>query len=95
MEWGEDALEAPEKVQKFNALLWATSRRRWSASSGARSWAASPETAPPEKEWELVAVEIDGEEFPIESGGGEVARRSLDESAAGLDPPPDRGPPAV
>lgn len=93
MSWGEEALEAPENVQKFHALMWATGRRRWSLSSGAQSWAAfdGPPTA---GTWELTHIEVRGAEYPVEDGGSGVLRRTLDKSGAGLDPPPDRGGPS-
>lgn len=93
MEWGEEALEAPEHVQRFNALLWATERRRWSASGGAREWAASPEREAPALDWSLTHVEVGDQRHPVEDGGGEVVKLPLGDAAAGVDPPPDRGGP--
>jgi hypothetical protein len=90
MEWGEEAMEAPENVQRFNALLWSTGRRRWSASGGARSWASSPERGEPELAWELTHLEVRDQRHPIEDGGGEVMMRRLGDAAAGKDPPPVR-----
>ena len=90
MEYGQNSLEAPEEEQRFNALLWATGRRRWSLSNGAQEWAAFE---PPESEgeWDLVAVEVQDQEYPIRDGGEPVVMLDLDDSAAGFDPPPDRG----
>ena len=92
MEYGQEALEASEEEQRFNALLWATGRRRWSLSSGAQEWAAfeAPEHG---GEWELSKIEVRGAEYPIRDGGEPPVRLELDESGAGLDPPPDRGGP--
>lgn len=92
MEWDEEAAGAPENVQRFNALLWATGRRRWSLSSGAQEWAA---WSPPDREgapidWEMTHIEIREECYPIDEGGGGVLRLALDDSAAGRDPPPVR-----
>lgn len=93
MDYGENALEAEEHEQRFNALLWATGRRRWSMSDGAQTWAAFEE---PEHvgEWELTKVEVRGAQYPISDGGEPALMLELDGSGAGLDPPPDRaGPP--
>lgn len=90
MDWGEGALDAEEHEQRFNALLWATGRRRWSMSDGAQEWAAfeGPEAA---GEWELTKIEVRGAEYPIRDGAEPVERYELGDSAAGKDPPPDRG----
>ena len=90
MSWGEDAIEAPEHEQRFDALLWATGRRRWSMSDGAQEWAAFEEPEA-EGEWELTKIEVRGAEYPIRDGGEPVTMLDLDDSAAGKDPPPDRG----
>jgi len=92
MEYGQESLEAPEEEQRFNALLWATGRRRWSLSNGAQEWAAFEEPES-EGEWDLVAVEVIDQEYPITDGGEPPVVVELDESGAGLDPPPDRGDP--
>lgn len=92
MNYGDDPLKADESEQKFNALLWATGRRRWSLSDGAQEW-ASFEAPPSEGEWKLTAVEVVDSEYPIQGGGEPVLMLPLDESGAGLDPPPDRGGP--
>lgn len=93
MEWGEEPLDAPEHVQRFHTLLWATGRRRYSLSDGAQEWAAFD--GPSEESqlaWELTHIEIRQERFPVEDGGGEVLAMEL-AGDAGLDPPPDRGAP--
>lgn len=89
MNYGEEALDAEEHEQRFDALLWATGRRRWSLSSGAQEWAAFE---PPERpgEWELTKIEVRGTEYPIRDGGEPVVRYELGEGGAGLDPPPRR-----
>lgn len=91
MKWGEDALEAPEYVQRFNALLWATGRRRWSVSQGAQEFMAfSPPASGDNRVWELVALEVRGAEYPIRDGGEPVVYLSLGDRGRGLDPPPVR-----
>lgn len=90
MNYGEDALEGEEHEQRFNALLWATGRRRWSLSAGAQEWAAFE---PPESvgDWEMVAVEIRGAKYDVSPKSNTTVFLDLDESGSGLDPPPDRG----
>jgi hypothetical protein len=93
MQYGQEALDAPENEQRFNALLWATGRRRWSLSSGAQEWAAF-EVEPAEDDWELTRIEVRGTEYGIRDGGEPVVRMELGDESAGLDPPPMRdGPP--
>lgn len=90
MKWGENARQAPENVQRFNALLWATGSRRWSASDGAQEWMAF-ETPEPVNEWELTHVEIRQERYPLDEKNTGVVMLPLTESGRGLDPPPVRG----
>ena len=89
MKYDEEPLEAPEHIQRFHALLWATGRRRWSVSAGAQEMMA---WEPPEGEsgwvWELTHIEVRSALYPLESGGDGVVMIALDDSAAGLDPPP-------
>lgn len=90
MKYGEDALDAPENVQRFNSLLWATGRRRWSVSNGAQDMMAFE---PPERddlEWELTKIEVRGEQFPVSDNESGVVRLELGDGSAGLDPPPVR-----
>ena len=91
MKWGEEPLDAPEHVQRFNALLWATGTRRWSVSNGAQEYMSFE---PPEHEseyvYELTHIDVGTERYPIERGGGDVLMLELDHSAAGVDPPPVR-----
>lgn len=68
-----DPLNAPDHVQMFNALLWATGRQRWRPSQGAQELMAYE---PPEAsgEWELLGVTTDGGATidPINPHGGGV-----------------------
>lgn len=67
-----DALDAPEHVQAFNAVLWATGHQRWRPSNGAQQYMKKP-LLEEETAWELIGVTYDGGET-IESvdpsGGG-------------------------
>lgn len=91
MKWGEEPLDAPEHVQRFNALLWATGTRRWSVSNGAQEFMAFE---PPEHEseyvYDLTHIDVGQERYPIEHGGGDVLMLELGDSSAGVDPPPIR-----
>lgn len=91
MKYGEEALEAPEHVQRFNALLWATGTRRWSVSNGAQDFMQFEgcETGT-DWEYEMTHVEVGTERYPVEKGGGEVLMLELPPSGAGLDPPPEK-----
>ena len=90
MKYGEEALEAPEHVQRFNALLWATGTRRWSVSNGAQEYMAfeGPEMAT-DWQYELTHVEVGEDRYPVERGGGDVLKLALPPDGAGLDPPPE------
>ena len=69
----EDPLDAPEYIQAFNALLWATGRQRWRPSNGAQEYMGyDPSLLEPE--WELVGVTYDGGETvePLNPHGGGV-----------------------
>lgn len=87
MDWGQEPQEAPEHIQRFNALLWASGRRRWSLSQGAQEWARCPEPEP-EGEWELTHIEVYGDRFPVKDKGGVNLRKIP--GSPGLDPPPQR-----
>ena len=85
--YGEEGpLDAPEHVQAFNALLWATGRQRWRPSNTAQRYMAY-DMSLLEGEWELVGVTYDGGETvePLnpEGGGVEWAETWSDR------PPPD------
>lgn len=71
-----DPLDAPDHIQRFNALLWATGRQRWRPSNGAQEYMAFD---PPEPTglWELVGVTYDGGETvePVNPDGGGVEWR--------------------
>lgn len=90
MKYGEDPLDAPEHVQRFNALLWATGRRRWSVSQGAQEYMTLDLDEQDDLEqWHLTHFEIRGERFPnYERGEGAVMMEITE--GAGLDPPPVR-----
>lgn len=87
--YGGDPLDAPEHVQQFNALLWATGRQQWRPSNGAQELMAYE---PPEERittWDLVGVTHDGGETiePVdpESGGVDWQRTW----SRGMPPPTD------
>jgi hypothetical protein len=85
--YGEDPTEAPENVQKSNAVLWATGRRRWRPSQGAQEYMATNHSDPVLSDWELVGIEDgDGEEHEV-SGSGSGVRR-LTTCTDEWDPPP-------
>lgn len=71
--YDEDPLDAPEHVQAFNALLWATGRQRWRPSNGAQRYMAY-DSSLLEPEWDLVGVTYDGGETvePLNPQGGGV-----------------------
>lgn len=76
--YGGDPLDAPEHVQRFNALLWATGRQRWRPSNGAQEYMSyDPPDPVPDQEWTLVGVTRDGGETvdPINPKGGGVRWR--------------------
>jgi hypothetical protein len=94
MKWSDgdgdaDPLEAPEHIQRFHALLWATGRRRWSVSQGAQEWVSSPETEPSDRELAPTHFEIKEERYPLSDRDRAPLMRRI-EGAPGLDPPPDR-----
>jgi len=86
---GEGPLEAPAHVQQFNALLWATGRRRWSVSDGAQAWMASPEPERDELELEPVAIEIGDARYPLSDRDRSPVMRPI-RGNPGVDPPPLR-----
>lgn len=66
-DYRNDPLEAPENVQRANALLWGLQKRETGASRRLRAMmqADNPE---PDKDWELTAVvDSDGEERPVDT----------------------------
>ena len=69
----EGPLDAPEYVQAFNALLWATGRQRWRPSNGAQEYMRY-DSSVLEPEWDLVGVTYDGGETvePLNPHGGGV-----------------------
>lgn len=82
--YGDDPLDASDHVQAANALLWATGKQRWRPSNGAQRHMAS-ESTDSVADWELVAVEIDGERLDVDPHTGGVDRFVT----ASLDRPPD------
>ncbi|QCS40802.1 hypothetical protein FEJ81_00010 (plasmid) [Natrinema versiforme] len=88
--YGEDPTEAPEHVQKSNAVLWATGKRRWRPSQGAQEYMATNRSDPVLSDWELVAIEDgDGEEYDVSGAGGGVTRLTTCTDVRRGDPPPD------
>lgn len=89
-DYRNDPLEAPEYVQRANALLWGLQRRETGASRRLRQMMEGDEPEP-DDEWELTAiVDGDGNEHPVDS---EVPGRvSTIETeivyGTGKDPPP-------
>lgn len=77
----DDPLDAPEHVQAANALLWATEAQRWRPCSDAQQIMAADQPAPSD-DWELVAVEIDGDRQEVDPDQGGV-----DRFTTGFDPP--------
>lgn len=69
----DDPLNAPEYVQASNAVLWATERQRWRPCQTAQQIMAADQPEPSD-DWELTAVEIDGERRPVDPEGGGVNR---------------------
>lgn len=67
-----DALDAPEHVQAFNAVLWATGHQRWRPSNGAQRHMVQARLKG-ETAWELIGVTYDGgetiEEVDPSAGG--------------------------
>jgi hypothetical protein len=70
-----DPMDAPDHVQRFNALLWATGRQQWRPSNGAQDYMAYDPPQP--SGWELVGVTYDGGETvePVNPDGGGVEWR--------------------
>jgi hypothetical protein len=66
-DYASDPLEAPEYVQRANALLWGLQRRETGASRRLRQMMKGDDPEPDE-DWELVAI-VDGEgtERPVDS----------------------------
>ena len=81
--YGDDPLDAPDHIQAANAVLWATGKQRWRPSNGAQQYMKT-KPRDPSTEWELTAVEIDGEQFEIDPAAGGV-----DRFTTSTDPPPD------
>jgi hypothetical protein len=87
----EDPLAASEHIQRFNTLLWATGRRRWSVSNGAQEYMAyEGEETPTEGTYKLTHFEIREERYPNNEESDGVVMLEID-GEAGLDPPPVRG----
>jgi hypothetical protein len=78
----DDPLNAPEYVQAANSVLWATERQRWRPCQTAQQ-IMSADQPEPSDDWELVAVEIDGDRQEVKSDQGGV-----DRFTTGFDPPP-------
>jgi hypothetical protein len=77
----DDPLDAPEFEQAANAVLWSTERQRWRPCQTAQQ-IMSLDQPEPSDEWELVAVEIDGDRREVDPDQGGV-----DRFETGYDPP--------
>jgi hypothetical protein len=77
----DDPLDQPEHVQAANSVLWATERQRWRPCSDAQM-IMSADQPEPSDDWELVAVEIDGDRQEVDPDQGGV-----DRFETGYDPP--------
>jgi hypothetical protein len=87
--YGEEPTEAPENVQKSNAVLWATGKRRWRPSQGAQEYMATNRSDAVLSDWELVAIEDgEGEEYDVSGAGGGVTRLTTCTDVLDDDPPP-------
>jgi len=86
LKYGEEALAAPPEMQKFNALLWAANKRRWSSSEGLEEFMAF-EPPPSDGDWELTHIEVDGERFPAFDAAASGIEMVAIEGEVGLDPP--------
>lgn len=80
--YGDDPLQAPDHLQAANALLWATGKQRWRPSNGAQRHMASERPDEP-TEWEITAIEVDGERLEVKPENGGV-----DRFTTSTDPPP-------
>ena len=77
----DDPLEQPEHVQAANSVLWATERQRWRPCQTAQQIMSldQPESS---DDWELTAIEIDGDRREVDPDQGGV-----DRFETGYDPP--------
>jgi len=92
--YGDDPREAAEHVQKSNAVLWATEKRRWRPSNGAQEYMATNRKETALSDWELVAIrDGEGEEHEVTAGAGGVARMTTCTDVRDHPPPGDRSPP--
>jgi hypothetical protein len=92
MKWGEDPLEAPEHVQRFNSLIWATGTRRWSVSDGAQEWVKSPEPDLEEgRDWEPTHFFVGDVRYPLSDRDTTPVSHEI-VGLPGKDPPPEYPP---
>jgi hypothetical protein len=103
-EYGAEATEMPEHVQRFYALMWASGRQWFRPSNGAQELMQPPEDESDPGEWSVVGIAPDGDpseeliEIDPEATGGVPYRRlrrdrempEADVPEVEADPPPDR-----
>ena len=103
-EYGAEATEMPEYVQRFYATMWASGRQWFRPSNGAQELMQPPEEEGDALDWSVVGIAPDGEPEeeiieidPASSGGVPYRRlrrdREMPESdlpEIEADPPPDR-----
>ena len=85
-------MDAPEHVQAFNALLWATGRQRLRKSNGAEEY-MQRESEPSKHNWTFIGIAhgpdpSEEEVFEADGGSNGVDWVSIDGSD-GVDPPPE------
>jgi len=96
-EYGTEATEMPEYVQRFYALMWATGRQWFRPSNGAQELMKPPEDDEGAAlEWEVVGIAPDGEpeeeviEIDPEQAGGVQYREVRRDPVVGEpEPPPE------
>jgi len=61
-EYGHEATEMPEYIQRFYAVMWATGRQWFRPSNGAQEMMQPPEDDEPDvREWSLIGIAPDGD----------------------------------
>jgi len=83
--YGEDPLQAPDRQQMSNTVLWATGKQRWRPSQGAQSHMASFQREDDDSPWEVEGIVQGTEYHPVTDGSGGVDRFVT--STDDLDPP--------
>jgi hypothetical protein len=80
----EDPLNAPEKQQMSNTVLWATGKQRWRPSQGAQSYMASFQAEDDGSPWQIVGIRSGTDYYRCDDVSGGVDRFVT----SSLDPPP-------